>query len=1155
MRKPMSGWALLSVVVFAAVLAQAVWAQTTSTEVLGVVRDTTGGVLPGAQVTLTRRATGETRTAVTNDEGIYAFPLIEPGVYQVHFEMPGFKTTTVSGVNVALQQRARVNVTLQIGEVTEEIEVVGDARLLNTEDAAVGQNIESERIVELPVNSRNVGHLAILTPGVTFGGRMGSRSGMGGQTPPGTTVALVAHGQHEINQTVTLDGVDAKEPRIHTMSLMPSLDAIQEFKVQTAAYSAEYGLGGGAHVQISMKSGTNDFHGSIYEFHLNEALDAEDYFLNFGLAPGEERKDKDAFRRHQFGAFLSGPVILPGYDGSNRTFWSFNYEGRRELNESVDTEWFPSDAMRTGDFSELLNPVDAEGNLIRAPILIYDPLTGEPFPNNVIPQDRLNPGALNLLQFIPRQSFRQADPLDFTNREAIGQRIDQNAWFFRIDHNISQADRVFFRMAWDTQNWDRPTINPHFGLFFFNKPMNIASQWIHTFSPTVLNEFRFGVQTSEDDLQHRRVNESFDQDALGIGKFRVVGDGNRPLEGRENGIPPLRGLGFGFGDGGEGGGLNDMIVYQWADHLSIMRGKHQLKMGFEYRHRRIDRQAANLTRGRVNFSGLQSGLGFASFMMGFANSAETAEGFPLTIPRENQWSVYFLDNWQITSKLTANLGLRYDSIGVPVDEGGFWRTLDFIRTFETPEENQIPTVFPDALGEAGAVPLWEQDNRFFMPRIGLAYRPADKWVVRAGAGWYANVTLGNNFTILNLMPPFSGSLQFSSVMDVAQRIPVEAGGQTFNITTRTFRPGTRPLVLGDDLFPDPATATLGPERLLHVQPDRKNSSHWTWTFDVQRQLPLDTVLTVGYVGSKTSHVPNSIGNWNAADPSPDTNFQSRRPIQQFHDPLRPEVPVRTLGAIRFLDSGANAWYNGLTFSLDKRFSNGLAYGLAYTYSQALGEGSGGGQEGAPFQNAQDRRGSKGPQQHDRTHVTVVNFVYELPFMRNAGGVPGAVLGGWQLNGILAFRSGFPFTMGQGDNLNTGDGTIRPDRIADGRLENASREKWYEPQAFQRVTCNIPSRPDLCHYGHAGVGIIRTPTQHNLDLSLYKNFRLPVGPEETRLQLRLEAFNALNTPYFGNPVGIGFQTNDTIVPDAPRMGEIRSLAAPMRIIQVAAKVTW
>ncbi len=253
----------------------------------------------------------------------------------------------MNGINVQLQQRARVDVVLEVGEISQRVEVTAEARLLNTEDAAVGQSIESKRIVEVPVAYRNVGHLAVMVPGVTFGTRMGRTTGSTGRTSPsGTAVSLVAHGQTDQTQSLTLDGIDVKEPRYNTMTLTPSLDAIAEFRVQTAAYSAEYGLGGGAQVQIAMKSGTNAFHGTVFEFHRNSALDAEDYFLNFELAPGETRKNKNAFRRHQFGTFLGGPVLLPGYNGRNRTFWSFNYEGRRELSESVATGWFPSAAMR-----------------------------------------------------------------------------------------------------------------------------------------------------------------------------------------------------------------------------------------------------------------------------------------------------------------------------------------------------------------------------------------------------------------------------------------------------------------------------------------------------------------------------------------------------------------------------------------------------------------------------------------------------------------------------------------------------------------------------------------------------------------------------------------------------------------------------------------
>ena len=1135
-------------------------AQTSSTEVRGLVRDTTGGVIPGAQVTLTRLATGTTTRTITNEAGLYVFPLIEPGEYRVHVEMPGFRPYTVTGVRVQFQQRARVDITLEIGGVADNVEVVGGAQILQTDEASVGDNIESERIVELPLVSRNVGHLAVLIPGVTFGGRMGATTGEGGASPGGTSVALVARGQHEISQNITLDGINAQESRNNSMTLMPSLDAVEEFRVQTAAYSAEFGLGGGAQVQISMKSGTNAFQGSVYNFSRNEAFDAEPYFLNFGLAPGEERRSRSRFRQHHFGAFVSGPVILPGYDGRNRTFWSFNYEGRRRLTDSIQTEWYPSEAMRRGDFSELLNPVNpATGQAVRAPILIYDYLTGLPFPGNVIPPQRIHPGALNLLQFIPHRDFTQADPLDFTNRQAVPSIMTQNAFFVRVDHNFGDKDRMFLRLAWDKQEEDQRELNPHFGFIHLNDPMNLAGQWVHTFRPTILNELRVGMQRSVEDRVFRRDFEEFDQDGLGIGLWRVALAGNRPLVGRENSIPAMTGLGFSFGDGGNTFGINLFRTLHFADNLSILRAKHSLKMGFELRHDLHNYRGSNVTRGRLGFSALQSGHGFASLLLGYPDMAETAEGLPLMEPRTTHWGVYFVDNWAVHPKFTANLGVRYDGIGYPVAANGAFRMLDFRRTFTDPNGNEIPTIFPGAVGAEAAVPLMEPDRRFLMPRIGLVYRPTDNWVLRAGGGWYASISTGFTYLALGFMPPYSGNLSFQAVQDTAQQIPVMVGGQRFNVTTRRYRPGSRLLELGDNLFPGLQAAALSPENLISIQPDRKGSNHWTWSLDLQRELPLKTALIVGYVGSKSSHLVDSIDNFNQAPPSMDTNFQARRPYQLFHDPLRPEIPVRPLGNIRLLDSGGNAFYNALSVSLNRRYSDGLAYGVAHTWSKAYGEGSGGANAPAHFQNPLDRRASRALQEFDRTHVTMVNFVYELPFMRGAAGLSGALFGGWQINGILAFRSGLPITITQPNHLNTGIATravqFVPDRVADPALDNPSRELWYDPSAFQRTTCLIPSRPDLCRYGNAGRSVLRGPSQRNVDLSLYKNFRIPAGPDQLRLQLRVEAFNVLNTPYFGNPQGIGFSSAETIVPDAPRMGEIRSLAGDMRRMQLGLKLVW
>jgi carboxypeptidase family protein len=440
--------------VFAALLC----AQTTSTEVLGTVTDASGAVVVGAQVTLFRVATGQRRETVTTATGDYSFPLIDIGEYRVTVRVPGFKTEDAMGVSVQLQQKARIDFQLQVGQPNETVEVVANALTLKTEDAAVGQVIDNKRVVELPLNGRNIGGLAVLTPGVQFGIRMGLDGlGASGFPIPGAMVAVSANGQREVNQQVTLDGVIATEPRINTMVFSPSIDAIEEFKVQTSSYSAEYGQNNGAIIQVVLKSGTNRLRGTLYEFLRNEVFDAKDYFLNFQVPAGTRLQHKNRLRRNQFGVFSSGPVYLPKiYKGQDRTFWSFNYEGRRETQESVqEAFWYPEE-FRRGDFSSLLAPPIRNGRPIRAPIIIFDPLTGEPFRdasgriNNVIPASRINKNAQTFVnQFQPLPMFRPEDPLDVNARSSVPNIIGGNQYFFRIDQQFSSRDKMFVRFATD----------------------------------------------------------------------------------------------------------------------------------------------------------------------------------------------------------------------------------------------------------------------------------------------------------------------------------------------------------------------------------------------------------------------------------------------------------------------------------------------------------------------------------------------------------------------------------------------------------------------------------------------------------------------------------------------------------------------------------
>jgi hypothetical protein len=1134
-------------------------AQSTTQKIQGLVTDPSGAVIAGAKVTIINEGTGVVNSVLTNETGNYSFPLVPVGNYDLKCEMQGFKTETVKALRVETAAQVRQNFVMQVGEITETVEVSAAAVALNTENPTVGGVIENKRIVDLPLNGRNVVQLAVLVPGVQFGERTGRGDGLGGFPIPGAGFSVSANGQREIHQVVSLDGVDAKDPRIHITNFVPSIEAIEEFKIQTNAYSAEYGFGGGAVTSITMKSGTNDIHGTLFEFLRNEKFDAEDYFLNFELPAGRSRAAKDKFRRNQFGLVVSGPII------KNKTFWSFNWESRRDRREIVQTAAFPLDAFRRGDFSELLtgtiNP--ATGRLFRAPIVVFDPVTGDPFPNNVIPQARIHPGALKVLdQFVPKADFRQADPLDFTARQGVNQPTNANTYFGRVDHYFSDRDRVFGRIALDRSGVTRTNINPNLPVFVDSKVSNLATQWVHTFNQNMINELRVGFNISDDLTSNPRTdNESFDMDALGVGEFRIPTDGNRKLTPREHGIPNFSGLPFTLQELTAGNGFDQMDTIQIGNHLSFIKGKHNLRVGGELYRISMQRGAANLEEGQLAFSAAESGFAFASFLLGAPNSTQTPEGLPLTFPRANRFGAYIQDDWKVSPKLTVNMGLRFDYNGVPIDAQGLWRTLDFVGEgsnvgrgagFKAPDGTTVPTVYPSSVDENGAIKLFKQDVRFFMPRIGIAYRPSEKWVLRIGGGWFDNINHINTWTILNLMPPKSGTLLFNSVTQSTQTIPVVgADGNTYQVGTRRYTPG-QPILSFNDPFltRTGGAAVVRAANLLHIRPDTKDGDVWKWNFDIQRELPYQMAATIAYVGSKGSHLGNSVGNFNQAPPSPNTNIQARRPFQRVYDPALPERGIQALGNIRYLDSYGDSFYHGLQAKLDRRFAKGLALGIAYTYSKAHGDGENGGQEGASYQDPLDRRGSRGRFRFDQTHNFVSHFVWELPG-KNLPGFTRHIIGGWQTNGILSIRSGFPFTVGQGGDINTG-GTVRPDRIADGELDNPTRALWFDPQAFRRVTCNIPSRQDLCRFGTAGYNILEGPGQRNLDFSIFKNFPFR---ERYNVQFRTEFVNAFNTPFFGDPGGIGFVGINTLIPNGTRMGEVRSLRTPMRILQFGLKFSF
>lgn len=1132
-----------------------VLAQTTSTTILGVIADSTGAVINGAKVTVTNTSTRVSREVVTSTTGDFTFPLVDVGIYDVTVDAQGFKTEIRRNVIVNINEKVRVDFAMQVGAASERVEVTAEGATLRTDDATLGQTIEQRRVEELPLNNRNIGALAILQPGVQYGPRSGTdgqgfgqRQGSHGIPIPGVGLSFVANGQRETNQHATLDGVVATEARVNTVPFSPSVEAIAEFKVLSGSYSAEYGFNAGAQTIIVTRSGGNDFHGSAFEFIRNDLFDAENFFQNYFNAPGATRSKKNSLRQNNFGGVVSGPFAIPKvYNGKNKTFFMFNYEARKRRDGGLaQTANHPPTAFRNGDFSSLL--------ALPTPVRIVDPLTGDPFTGNIIPTNRISPAAKELMKFWPDPQRTNANPLVGINYTGFERRtLDDTQVFGRIDHNFSENDKVFARYAFNDVTYRViPGDNPNFTYFVAGRNQNLGTAWIHIFNPNLINEVRYGYNRSVDNTLNNRANTSFDVETLGLTGFRVVNDGNRKFTTRETGVPTISVNAFsGLSEQDGGNGFDFNNLHQFNDNVTWVHGSHSTKFGFDYRWVALFRGAANVPRGGLNFNGDIANNGFAAFLLGYPSTTTTPEGLPLTETRQQRYAAYATDDWKISRKLTLNYGVRWEYNTPAVDVKGLWRSL----SFDT-KTGGLPTVIPNIGTE---YEFYKPQKALFMPRLGLAYRPSDNWVIRAGLGIYNNVHQLNNYTILNLNPPKSGTSNFANSA---------TGGKITNSATQPVLTFASPFGVVN------TTSATG---INALNPDNPQPSVAQWSLDVQRRLPFDIVLSVGYVGNKGSHIDQTV-ELNAPAPSILPNPNGRRPIPFFADGVN--GPTRALNRLRWLTSDGNSWYHALQVNAQKRFTQGLQMNIAYTWGRAMGEGYGRNEAGGAipnsYQNPFNRAAEKTRYGFDFQHSAVISFLYELPTPAALNkGVGKHVFGGWQTNGIVVLRSGLPFSVTQNNTINTIEGHVRPDLISDAKLSNPTIDKWYNPDAFRVVTCQQPGAATdagralnqylagFCKYGSAGQGILEGPGFKNVDFSLIKN--IPIK-EDVRLQFRAEIFNIFNTPQFGTPnAGLNAATAflpttaggafPTQVTPSRGPGSIANIVAPMRQMQFGLKLIF
>ncbi len=1038
-----------------------------STEILGVVQDSTGALIPGVEITATHIATNRVRRLTTGDSGTYVFSAMQPGEYSLRAEKQGFRVEVRTGLIVQINQKARVNINLQVGAVSESVEVTASSQQLATDDATLGNVVEQKRIVDLPLNGRNFANLAGLMPGVIKG--ISSNTNQYGRRD--SAIAISANGSRENQGQVRYDGVYTAWNINNATFFKASIEAIQEFKVHSATYSAEFGHNAGAQVEIHTRPGTNAMHGALFEFVRNDNLDARNYFRPRPLS-------KDILQRNQFGFVLSGPVLIPKlYSGRDRTFWMLNYEGQREKQEVAQRASVIPVPFRSGDFSLI-------------PTALRDPLGGV-FPRNIIPASRMDPVARHYLGFHPPPT----DAGTGANLAGVETQLNNtNQVFARGDHNLGANDRLFARVA--IFNYEFPTIELNYFVPLQSRitARNAVLSHTHLFSPTVLNELKLGFNRNWILRSGLRTNTNFDPETTGITGIRSVDPETRQprrLSPFETGMVPMNVAGYlTMGDGGLIPDFNVSETWQLVDNFIVTRGVHTIKTGIDFKRLRMDRAGSNNARGQFQFNSQVTGHAAADFFIGFPSLSQTPDGILPVEYNQQTYSFYIQDEWKATPKLTLNLGMRYDFVGTTDEENGTPRALRLDRPGGY--------LFPEDPFSKVSTKLYRAEKNRFWPRIGIAYRPADKWVVRTGFGVYNNANQMNNLTVVS--NPFK-TFQVQFVADPADPLAL------------TMR---NPYPFGRETAAPPLSVVLVPI-------DRVNAYNVQWSASVQRQLTSDTVVELAYVGSQASHLDNS-RNANDAPPAPG-NVQTRRRIPRW-------------GAIRHLATDGKAYFQSMQVRGERRFSKGFSFLTSYTWAHNIDQAYGT-NEGLPFstngaQNIDCWACERSDSGFDYRHRLTTSFLWNIPTPKDWRGAQGFLLKDWSFNGIVTYQSGFPYTITQqGNRQNTGGSPQRPDYVPgqNPQLSNRSPDHWFNQGAFKFADFK---------FGDVGRNTLRQPAMKTWDVGLFKEFPVKEGH---RFQFRFEGFNLFNTPQFRAP---------NAVLGAPAFGVVTATWLDNRQMQLALK---
>ncbi len=1066
---------------------------------IGTVLDATGAVIPSAKISIKNLDTNVTSDALTDSTGSYFVPFLDPGNYSVSAEKTGFKRAIETKIKLDVAAKVRVDLTLEIGQSTQTVEVSSATPLVQSDTSDVGMVVTSEKLTQLPLLGRNYQALAQLSPSAVSPTSNPVAGYMAGLTT-GTYWQLA--GQRGAYTAYTADGIETNNwVGFQGAGILQSLDSIGEYKVQTHNFSAEFGRGTIQYTS-STRSGTNTLHGSAFEFVRNDKFNANDFFGN------KAGRVKRAARYNQFGATVGGPVYIPKlYNGKDRTFFFFGYEGTRFVSSGTAFARYPDPAWFAGDFSNLRNP---DGS-IRP---IYDPTTVRPdgqggftrqvFPGNRIPSSRFDPVSAAAIKYVPAPTSLIDITPGVNTVGSTATRSRPNQFVTRGDHHISSRDRVYGRYMQSKEKYTNSSIAPLSGAINTNNGYNVMGAETHVFSPSIFNEFRFGFN---------RANFGAYQEGGPVGCITACEPVNFAKD-----VFNIKNLGAGLitygltnfawtGYSGIGGPVDSPLIlgtdtYQVTDNLTISRGRHQMKAGFIYGRVRVNYASETFSRGSFSFNGqftqgsaagqsAISGNPVADFLLGYSYDVRGLAGDASGPFMTGYQGYYYQDDFRVNSRLTLNLGLRWE----------YYRPYSALEQTTRFDFGSIPGSCFGSKCPPGHItvlkkgePVFKKNWNNWAPRIGFAYSPfGNRTVIRASYGIFYSPSDGtDNGTWGVFNPPKSLNFFFSPDNPYTDLTTTKLSNQ--------FPAATVPPVdqLRTDIWPLPALS------LLTQVPIMQDPTIHQWQLTVQHELKRDLVAEVGYMGSHGYHGQRR------------TNYnQARLDNPGELTPVASRLPYPVLSSLLFVaEHSANNSYNAGFARLEKRFSGGLSFVSSYTFSKTIDDYGNLNGPGAFWpQYAYNTRLEKGLSAFHAPHRFTAGYVWEIPFGRglrfgsSLHPVLNTVLGGWQLNGITTFQSGNPLHPGLiRDTSNTGNqltSTLRPNLAAPIKYSDPrATGRWFNADAF--------SLPDLGTLGNAARGVLMGPGINNWDLGIGKNFRIK---ERANIQFRAEMFNAFNHTQF------------------------------------------